>query len=235
MKKSPAGLCLLILGLALFAGGPASGAPCDFFTLEPTSDSVKEGKRVTLTVKRKGGEKPASVRVRTHNGTADAPEDFAELNERVEFKTETSKTISISTKQDDIHEGLESFTVELSDGEKCYEDSQVILGAPSRITIRDDDPIAASTATPSASPTDEPEETETPEPSATPTEEPSPSPTPTPSETPSEEPSPTATFTPIPVEESNDVSPFLVGLAVFSLVLAAGLSFALARARRASI
>jgi hypothetical protein len=233
MRKSAAGFFLFILGMAMFVGRPASGAPCDFFTLEPSTDSVREGNRVTLTVKRKGAEKPSSVRVRTQNGSADAPEDFAELDERVEFRTnETSETVSISTKQDDVHEGLESFTVELSDGEKCYEDSQVIHGAPSRVQIRDDDPIAASTATPSAGPTDEPEETETPEPSATPTEEPSP----TPSETPTEEPSPTATFTPIPVvEESNDVSPFLVGLAVFSLVLAAGLAFALARARSGSI
>jgi hypothetical protein len=231
MKRCAAGLLLVVFGLAMFATPRASAAPCDFFTIEPSTDSVKEGKSVTLTVKRKGAEKPSSVRVRTHDGSADAPDDYTDIDQKVSFKTETEKSVTIKTKQDETHEGLETFTVELSDGTECYEDSQVIYGSPSRITIKDDDPIPPSSATPSVSPSATPDESATPEPSATPTEEPSPSPTP--SETPTEEPSPTPSFTPIPIDESTDVSPFLVGLAVFSLVLAAGLAFALARSRNA--
>lgn len=218
----------VIAGASWFA--PAAHALCHAFTVGASS-SVREGEKVNVLVQRDGAVDDSSVRVRTVNGTAKAPDDFTALDQRVEFTgAQTSKTLTIQTREDSVHEPSEAFQIALSEGEGCNDTSPegFSYGDPATVTILDDDP--EPTAAPTAAPTPAP----TPARTAAQTASPSPSPTPTESESPSPTPSETPTFTPVTVTEENGGGfPWLPVVAIGGFLAAAGGAVALMRMRSA--
>lgn len=218
--SAPRIVITLAIVAALSWAAPGARAACHFFTVGATS-SVAEGGKVTVVVERDGSIADSSVRVRTKDGTAKAPADYASVDQRVTFTgSQTSKTITVSTKQDSADEGNEAFTVEALEGEGCEINTDYGYGAPATVTITDDD---------APSPTPEPTTTRrpaTPTPDRTSTTTPTPSPTATstaePTPSPTDEPSPTTTST-VSVEEDDDAFPWApVGLSLGTIAVVAG-------------
>lgn len=217
-------LVVVLVGASLWFG-PRASAACHAFTVGATA-SVNEGGKATVVVERDGDVADSSVLVSTVDGTAKSPTDYTPISQRVTFTgTQTQKTVSVQTREDDVTEPTEAFQVKLSDGEGCTPGSTYTYGNPASVTIKDDDPVA--TATPSPTPTSQPTATPSPTPTATPT----PSPTPTTSASPSATPSETPLFTPIRAVE-DDGFPWLPVLAVVGFLAAGGAALLLARMRR---
>lgn len=117
------------------------------FRLTTTSFSISEGApQATVSVVRTGGaDGPVSLTYATSEGTATAGEDYTEYEGTLSFADgESSKTISVTIKEDEVAEENETITVTLKDpvGGADIESSSNVL----TITILDND-AAASTPT----------------------------------------------------------------------------------------
>lgn len=199
---------------------PRADAACHAFTLK-TNAPVTEGEKVKVTVLRDNNLAESSVQVQTKSFSAVAPGDYTSTIERVEFTNETSRTIEIATREDDIGEKDEYFEVRLNSARGCRtQNTDYEYGPPAKVTIEDDDgdaapPTPKPTEEPTAEPTSTVRTTSTPE--ATASASPSSTPTVEPTETPEE----TALALPTPEPDDDGLSPWLVAAAVGALVLAA--------------
>jgi len=99
--------------------------------------SVTEGGAAVLTVTRSGLiASGVSVNYASANGTAVAPGDFGAVSGTLTFASgETSKTITVSTVNDSVHEAPESFTVGLSGATG----GAILTNATGRVSVADDD------------------------------------------------------------------------------------------------
>lgn len=111
--------------------------------LATESQQVAEGAgSATVTITRNAAYGTSSVRVRTQNGTATGPGDFAATDQVVQFSAgQTSRDVSIFIMQDASDEPEEAFTVALS------EPSGAVLGTTVTTAVRiADDDLAPATA-----------------------------------------------------------------------------------------
>jgi hypothetical protein len=212
-------LALAILSITLGVAIPAEAA-CHAFSVSVEPSSVNEGGAVTVTVTRDGAAAPSDVRVSTIAESARSPGDYTKLDEQVEFTSETSKSLQISTRNDAVPEGPETFRVHLSDPGGCAPNTNYTLGNDVRVTIRASDPTPFPTAPPPLR-TARPAVTTPPAAPATP----SPSPSPTASAVETTTPSPS--FSPafgLPEEETGGGLPLwpLFGLVLGALAAAGG-------------
>jgi hypothetical protein len=150
----------------------------------------------------------------------------------VSFTNETSRTVTIQTREDTTPEPAEDFSVRLSDGQGCAVNPNFTYDQPEKISITDDDPPAtvAPTAATTAAPTVAPTSAGT-APAGTVTA--SPSPTTSPESSPSVSPTPSVLPTAIALEvDEDDGFPWLpvAGAAVALAAIGGGL--VLARMRR---
>jgi hypothetical protein len=145
---------VVVLGSSLILG-PRADAACHAFTVAGPS-SVAEGSPISLTVSRDGAAGASSVKITTLSGQAEAPGDFTGINQRIDFTSETSKTVTVQTTQDTTAEPAETFSVRLSDGQGCATNPNFTYGAPKSITITDDDSAAGTGATTSPAVTTSP-------------------------------------------------------------------------------
>lgn len=218
-------------GAAVVLTAGPSGAACHSFTVEVSPTEVPEGGQVTVTIRRDAALNPSSVRVRTIDVTATGGVDYTRLDERVSFTTETTQTRTIGIADDRDHEGPETFTVQLSEGEGCPINPRFSYGSPVTVTILDDDPSPSPSPPATATPT--PTEATT-EPSPT-TPAPAPTrtlPTPTTDTTGSPLAAPTTspTAAPPPAAPSGSRAPVAaLAVAVVSALGAAGVAWWLRR------
>jgi hypothetical protein len=214
-------IAVLLFGLTLLVMAPPADAACHAFTVTAKRSPVAEGTKAEVTVERDAAVNPSSVEITTVNGTAKAPGDYTATKQTVNFTNETSRTVTIPTREDTVHESAEQFTVELVEGSGggCQVNQNFSYGSPAKFTISDDDaaPVTVTTA-PTSSPTriDTAAPPAAPSPSATPT--PSPSPTISPSASPS--PLPSASAFAVDTSEDGGLSPWLVAVALIGLAAA---------------
>jgi hypothetical protein len=147
MKRRALVLVTLAIGW-MTALSPTALATCHAFTVDVSPAGVREGGRVSVTVRRDGGLGQSSVQVSTVDGTAKAGNDYERVNRRVRFESpQTQQTFSIQTSDDDDKEPSETFRVEVSDGSGCPLAST--HGPDATVTIVDNDstPEAAESPT----------------------------------------------------------------------------------------
>lgn len=108
--------------------------------LEQATYTVGEGGDVTLTVNRTAGvDSAVSVDYATVAQSAGADIDFSAVADTLEFDPgDTSQSFTVATTGDSLHEGDETFAVNLSNAIPA---GTVINPASATITITDDDPI----------------------------------------------------------------------------------------------
>jgi hypothetical protein len=118
----------------------------DTATLALSADSysiAENGGSLGVQVDRSGASGSSfSVHVATLDGTAKAGQDYTAVSQDVTFAPgETSKSVNVPISDDDLYEGPETFTVNLSDPS-----SGASLGSPSTatVTITDDDTATIS-------------------------------------------------------------------------------------------
>lgn len=106
-------------------------------TFSIDSPNVWEGDTASVVITRSGGlSNIINLIVSTANGTAKAGSDYTSLNSTVTFLAgESTKTISISTKQDTTKESDETFTVSISSSDSLAQFST----STGTVTIEDDD------------------------------------------------------------------------------------------------
>jgi len=106
-------------------------------TFSIDSTNVWEGDTASVVITRSGGLSNAiNLTVSTANGTAKAGSDYTSLNSTVTFLVgESSKTISIATKQDTAKESDEAFTVSIGSSDSLAQFST----STGTVTIEDDD------------------------------------------------------------------------------------------------
>jgi ABC-type oligopeptide transport system substrate-binding subunit len=112
--------------------------------LDPVT--AAEGDALGLDVTLSGAsEKTVTVRVRTADGTARAPGDFAPVNQVLTFAPgDTSETLSVESTEDGLDEDNETFTVSFSDATNAQIPTGAVTGTitddddPPRLTIRPD-------------------------------------------------------------------------------------------------
>ncbi len=231
MHRTLRGCFVLLLALAGVWAAPRVDAACHSFAVK-TDSPVTEGEKVKVTVTRDNNLDESSVQVQTANKTAVAPSDYDSTIARVEFTNETSRTIEIATKDDDVGENTETFQVKLNSARGCRTfNTNYQYGAPATVTIKDDDEGGA-TASPKPTEKATAEPTSTSEATATPKDTASPSPSGTPTAEPPESPEASAIALPTPEPDDDGLSPWLVVAAVGALVLAAGGALIATRMRR---
>jgi len=105
------------------------------FSIESTN--VWEGDTASVTITRSGGlSNVINLTIRTANGTAKSGSDYTSLNSTITFLAgETTKTISIATKQDSAKESDETFTVSISSSDSLAQ----FITPTGTVTIEDDD------------------------------------------------------------------------------------------------
>lgn len=115
--------------------------PAGVLSLESAAASVEEGSTLSLTVSRRDGTHgEASVSYRISYGSADA-KDVAPLTGTLHWAAgqSDSQTISIPVKSDTLHEGDETFTLEL------FDPSGAALGEQHQTLVTIKDKLAPST------------------------------------------------------------------------------------------
>ena len=112
-----------------------SSAPAAF-TIDPEA-FVNEGDTASVVITRSGGlSNVINLNVSTANGTAKEGSDYTSLNSTITFLAgETTKTISIATKEDSAKESDETFTVSISSSDSLAQFST----SSGTVTIEDDD------------------------------------------------------------------------------------------------
>lgn len=143
-------------------------AACHSFTVQVEPPALREGDRVTVTVRRDAAIAPSQIDVSTADATATAGEDYEGVDRTVAFTDETQLTFEISTTDDDVDEPAETFRVRLSNPRGCSVNPSFVVGPPARVTLRDDDAAPPPTVTPSPT-TEAGDETATPTPLPSPT------------------------------------------------------------------
>jgi hypothetical protein len=115
------------------------------FSFQPSTYQVNEGVgSVTITVVR-DNTAAAAVRARTVNGSATEGQDYTAVNIQIFFMTGTlQRSFDVPILDDNIVEGQEQFTVELSDGACSANPAGSYVppdsyGDPAKVTIIDDD------------------------------------------------------------------------------------------------
>lgn len=162
MRWTRYGLVMVLVASTAVWGAAPAAAACHAFTVQVDPADPTEGSPVEVTVERDAAVVPSSVRVRTVAGSAGPGEDYVELDERVEFSSGTTQTVTVETLQDTADEPDETLTVELSEAEGCEVNQNFQYGPPATITIRDDDTATTTTQpTTTAAPTTEQQPTTT--------------------------------------------------------------------------
>jgi hypothetical protein len=115
------------------------------FSFQPSTYQVNEGVgSVTITVVR-DNTAAAAVRARTVNGSATEGQDYTAVNIQIFFMTGTlQRSFDVPILDDNMVEGQEQFTVELSDGACSANPAGSYVppdsyGDPAKVTIIDDD------------------------------------------------------------------------------------------------
>lgn len=103
------------------------------FSFTQSFVQVAEGQSVDLTVQRTGGSiGAATVQYASADDVARAPSDYTPLSGTLEFADgETSKTVTVATIQDLVHEGFQPFTMTLSNAS-----GGAILEPPAVVTVQ---------------------------------------------------------------------------------------------------
>jgi hypothetical protein len=131
---------LLVLGAmhVLFwsMSGPAI-ASCNSFVISVSPATVSEGEAVTVTVTRDGADAPSSVVIATVGETATPGRDFPSVKETINFDKELSQQRTIPIFADDLVEGVETFSVTLSEPSGCGGDTDYVLSADAYVSIAD--------------------------------------------------------------------------------------------------
>jgi hypothetical protein len=190
-------------------------AACHAWTVSASPSSVAEGGKVTVTVTRDAAVNPSSVHVTTVDGSAKAPGDYTKLDQQVSMTSETSKTLTVTTRDDATPEGAETFKVHLHDGGGCAVNSDFEYGPDAVVSIKASDPATPAPARRTQAPTNRPAAPQAVV-SAAPTLSPTLSPAPSP--TASVSASPEATMAPQAGEETAGGLP---GVAIAAIVVGA--------------
>lgn len=222
-------IAVLLFGLMLLVMASPADAACHAFTIKAKRSPVAEGTKAEVTVERDNSFDPSSVEITTVNGTATAPGDYTATKQTVSFTNETSRTVTIPTREDTVHESSETFSVKLVDGsgDGCTVNPNFSYGAPAKITISDDDIAVTVTTAPTASPT----QIDTTAPSPTASASPTPTPSASPTISPTASPSPSASAVAVETSEEGGLSPWLIGIALASLAAASAGGILLYRMR----
>jgi hypothetical protein len=106
-------------------------------TFSINSTNAWEGDTASVVITRSGGlSNVINLNVNTANGTAKEGSDYTSLNSTITFLAgETTKTISIATKEDSAKESDETFTVSISSSDSLAQFST----SSGTVTIEDDD------------------------------------------------------------------------------------------------
>jgi len=150
-------LSMLVGTLLVVTAGTASAA-CHAFTVTVDPSTVTEGGKVSATVTRDGDLAASNIDISTIDETAKAPGDYTAIHETIQFGSsgsgDLSRSITISTKNDSIHETNETFRVHLSNPGGCAVNPNYDVGPDARVTIKDNDtaPSHSSTPVPSKKP-----------------------------------------------------------------------------------
>ena len=123
--------------------GGIAEVPLSYFSV---SDSIiEEGEKGKVTISRTGGtQSTQTLTLTTSDGTAVVGDDYGRKNKTLTFAAgETSKTVNIVSKEDDLVEGNETFTLTLSASGADAVPAQISDGVAT-VTITDDDVVLPS-------------------------------------------------------------------------------------------
>ncbi len=117
--------------------------PLSYFSVSDLT--IEEGEKGKVTISRTGGTQSSqTLTLSTSNGSAVVGDDYGRKNKTLTFAAgETSKTVNIVSKEDDIVEGNETFTLTLSASGADAVPAQVSDGVAT-VTITDDDVVLPS-------------------------------------------------------------------------------------------
>jgi hypothetical protein len=227
--RAAARIVVLMFGLALLSVAAPADAACHAFTIKAKRSPVAEGTKAEVTIERDAAVNPSSVEITTVNGTAKAPGDYTAVKQTVSFTNETSRTVSIPTREDTVHESAEQFSVKLVEGsgDGCAVNPNFSYGSPAKITISDDDIAVTVTTAPTATPSStvaQPTPSASPAPSATPSASPTASPSPSVL--------PSASAFAVETEDDDSPAPWLVAAALLGLAAASAGGIMLYRTRK---
>ena len=106
---------------------------------------IEEGEKGKVTISRTGGtQSTQTLTLTTSDGTAVVGDDYGRKNKTLTFAAgETSKTVNIVSKEDDLVEGNETFTLTLSASGADAVPAQISDGVAT-VTITDDDVVLPS-------------------------------------------------------------------------------------------
>ncbi len=123
--------------------GGIAEIPLSYFSVSDLT--IEEGEKGKVTISRTGGTQSSqTLTLSTSNGSAVVGDDYGRKNKTLTFAAgETSKTVNIVSKEDDIVEGNETFTLTLSASGADAVPAQISDGVAT-VTITDDDVVLPS-------------------------------------------------------------------------------------------
>ncbi len=117
--------------------------PLSYFSVSDLT--IEEGEKGKVTISRTGGTQSSqTLTLSTSDGSAVVGDDYGRKNKTLTFAAgETSKTVNIVSKEDDLVEGNETFTLTLSASGADAVPAQISDGTAT-VTITDDDVVLPS-------------------------------------------------------------------------------------------